>query len=217
MRSRELCLVVVGAVKAELLARALAGPVTTLLPASLIQLGANVHVFLDTAAAAALDLEQLSKRPGWAVSAPAECSAKGPWQPQLTYVVTALGGWQFKLEAGLSSSATKAARLPYFVGGEQWWKVTDSRGVQVDGQVRMMKLKEPDTNNPSDWILIEPGATVELCASCDLKEAFKAAVASGDESNVPLKISYGRTPNSEMEGAEEVAGFCLWKPSAEEI
>jgi|EP01047_Picozoa_sp_COSAG01_P058756 glucosamine-6-phosphate deaminase len=67
MRSRELCLVVVGEAKAALLAQALSGPVTTLLPASLIQLSTNVHVFLDVAAARLLDLGELSDRPGWDV------------------------------------------------------------------------------------------------------------------------------------------------------
>merc|ERR1712031_64354 len=51
MRAKEICLCVVGEGKAELLARALNGPVTTLLPASLIQLGRNVNIFVDPAAA----------------------------------------------------------------------------------------------------------------------------------------------------------------------
>eukprot|EP01045_Picozoa_sp_COSAG04_P010825 COSAG04_NODE_674_length_11272_cov_8.036248_4_plen_73_part_00 len=67
MRSKELCLCVVGSAKAELLGKALCGPVTTQLPASLVQLGACVHVYVDKEAAAALDLAALAGRPGWAV------------------------------------------------------------------------------------------------------------------------------------------------------
>ena len=67
MRAKEICLCVVGEGKAPLLAQALAGPVTTALPASLVQLGRNVRVFLDPAAASNLDLDALAARPGWAV------------------------------------------------------------------------------------------------------------------------------------------------------
>jgi glucosamine-6-phosphate deaminase len=67
MRSRELCLVVVGEQKAPLVQRALLGPVTTLLPASLVQLAANALVVLDDAAASCLDLAELRQRPGWCV------------------------------------------------------------------------------------------------------------------------------------------------------
>ena len=68
MRAKEICLCVVGEGKAVLLAQALGGPVTTALPASLVQLGRNVRVFLDAAAASQLDLAALAARPGWAVS-----------------------------------------------------------------------------------------------------------------------------------------------------
>lgn len=67
MRAREICLCVVGEGKAGLLAQALQGPVTTALPASFVQLGRNVRVFLDPAAASRLDLAALAARPGWAV------------------------------------------------------------------------------------------------------------------------------------------------------
>ena len=67
MQGKEIVLCVVGEAKAELLARALSGPVTTTLPASLVQLGANVKVYVDTAAASKLDLAALAARPGWAV------------------------------------------------------------------------------------------------------------------------------------------------------
>ena len=67
MRAKEICLCVVGGDKAALLAEALMGPVTTALPASFVQLGAEVRVFLDAAAASKLDLPALASRPGWAV------------------------------------------------------------------------------------------------------------------------------------------------------
>ena len=67
MRSRELCLCVVGKAKAELLAGALQGPVTTNLPASLIQLHRHVNVFVDEDAASKLDLTALDQRIGWKV------------------------------------------------------------------------------------------------------------------------------------------------------
>lgn len=67
MRSRHLCLVVVGQSKAEMLAKALAGPVTMELPASVIQLATSATVFLDEASASGLDLQALNKRPGWRV------------------------------------------------------------------------------------------------------------------------------------------------------
>jgi glucosamine-6-phosphate deaminase len=87
MRAKELCLCVVGSgkvrcaqhleprvtlvwsyrVQAALLAQALHGPVTTMLPASLVQLGASVRIFVDADAAAHLKLEDLAARPGWAV------------------------------------------------------------------------------------------------------------------------------------------------------
>jgi glucosamine-6-phosphate deaminase len=51
MRARELCLVVVGAKKAKILAQALNGPVTTQCPASLLQLHPHILVCLDQAAA----------------------------------------------------------------------------------------------------------------------------------------------------------------------
>lgn len=51
MKSRKLCLVSVGKEKAEIVARALLGPVTTEVPASLLQLHAKVDVLLDEAAA----------------------------------------------------------------------------------------------------------------------------------------------------------------------
>ena len=67
MRAKRVCLCVVGEAKAELLARALSGPVTTTLPASLLQLHASVDVYLDVAAASKLDLGTLGQRPGWRV------------------------------------------------------------------------------------------------------------------------------------------------------
>ena len=67
MRAKELCLCVVGQPKAKLLAQALQGPVTTSIPASLVQLGANVKIYLDHAAASTLDLQLLDSRPGWEV------------------------------------------------------------------------------------------------------------------------------------------------------
>ena len=67
MRSRHLCLVVVGQSKVEMLAKALAGPVTMELPASVIQLAPSATVFLDEASASRLDLEALNRRPGWRV------------------------------------------------------------------------------------------------------------------------------------------------------
>lgn len=67
MRAKEICLCVVGEGKAELLARALTGPVDTMLPASFVQLGQHVKVFLDPAAASKLDLAALNARPGWRV------------------------------------------------------------------------------------------------------------------------------------------------------
>ena len=50
MKARQVALIATGARKAEVLARALTGPVTTLLPASLLQLHPNVAVFADDAA-----------------------------------------------------------------------------------------------------------------------------------------------------------------------
>jgi glucosamine-6-phosphate deaminase len=67
MRAKEICLCVVGEGKAELLVQALQGPITTALPASFVQLGRNVKIFLDAAAASKLDLAALAERPGWAV------------------------------------------------------------------------------------------------------------------------------------------------------
>ena len=67
MRAREICLCVVGEAKAALLAEALMGPVTPALPASFVQLGGRVRVFLDAAAASMLDLAMLAARPGWEV------------------------------------------------------------------------------------------------------------------------------------------------------
>ena len=67
MRARHLCLVVVGQSKGDMLAKALAGPVTMELPASVIQLAASATVFLDEASASGLDLQALNRRPGWRV------------------------------------------------------------------------------------------------------------------------------------------------------
>ena len=67
MRAKEMVLCVVGDKKSELLARAIQGPVTTSLPASLIQLGGDVKIFVDSDAAKHLDLQALALRPGWAV------------------------------------------------------------------------------------------------------------------------------------------------------
>jgi|TARA_B110001469_G_C9471000_1_gene236702 6-phosphogluconolactonase/glucosamine-6-phosphate isomerase/deaminase len=50
-----------------MLAKALAGPVTMELPASVIQLAASATVFLDEASASGLDLQALNRRPGWRV------------------------------------------------------------------------------------------------------------------------------------------------------
>jgi glucosamine-6-phosphate deaminase len=54
MSAKKMVLVAVGAKKAEVLANALRGPVTTLLPASLLQLHPNVTVVVDQAAASVL-------------------------------------------------------------------------------------------------------------------------------------------------------------------
>ncbi len=67
MRAKELCLVVVGDRKSERLAEALHGPVTTTMPASLLQLAPCLHVFVDEAAAAKLDTAALGARAGWEV------------------------------------------------------------------------------------------------------------------------------------------------------
>ena len=53
--------------KAGVLKAALTGPVTTALPASLLQLLPNCTVFLDHAAAAELDVPSLAARPGWSI------------------------------------------------------------------------------------------------------------------------------------------------------
>ena len=63
----DLSLVAPGEAKAALLAEALMGPVTPALPASFVQLGGRVRVFLDAAAASMLDLAMLAARPGWEV------------------------------------------------------------------------------------------------------------------------------------------------------
>ncbi|GGD97207.1 glucosamine-6-phosphate deaminase [Paenibacillus nasutitermitis] len=55
MRSRKLCLVAVGEGKAEIVAQALLGRVTTELPATLVQLHPNVDIVLDSAAAKVLE------------------------------------------------------------------------------------------------------------------------------------------------------------------
>jgi glucosamine-6-phosphate deaminase len=67
MRAKEMVLCVAGEGKAGLLAQALEGPVTTSFPVSFLQLGRNVWVFVDAAAASKLDLAMLAARPGWAV------------------------------------------------------------------------------------------------------------------------------------------------------
>ncbi len=54
MRSRAIVLIATGAGKAEAMAAALEGPLTTRMPASLLQLHPNVDVYLDHAAAARL-------------------------------------------------------------------------------------------------------------------------------------------------------------------
>lgn len=51
MRSRRIVLVAVGREKAEIVTRALRGPITTEVPATVLQLHANVEVILDEAAA----------------------------------------------------------------------------------------------------------------------------------------------------------------------
>ncbi len=68
LRAKELCLCVVGNKKAALLAAALHGPVTTSLPASLVQLHGCVRIYVDRAAARYLDLNGLRARPGWWVT-----------------------------------------------------------------------------------------------------------------------------------------------------
>jgi glucosamine-6-phosphate deaminase len=64
LRARELCLVAVGARKADIVRRALCDGVSTLFPASFLQTHANVVVVLDAEAAAALPLDALRMRPG---------------------------------------------------------------------------------------------------------------------------------------------------------
>lgn len=54
MKSRQISLVAVGPEKADMVARALLGPITTELPATLLQLHAHAEVILDEAAAAVL-------------------------------------------------------------------------------------------------------------------------------------------------------------------
>jgi len=51
MKARKLCLIAVGERKAEIVARALTGPVTTEVPATLLQLHPDAEVVLDPAAA----------------------------------------------------------------------------------------------------------------------------------------------------------------------
>ena len=66
MRAKEICLCVVGEGKAELLAQALQGPVTTALPASFVQLGRNVRG-LWTQLLRQNRPRCSSSAPGWAV------------------------------------------------------------------------------------------------------------------------------------------------------
>ena len=54
LRSRALFLIATGAAKAAIVARALRGPITTRVPASLLQAHPRVVVFLDRAAASRL-------------------------------------------------------------------------------------------------------------------------------------------------------------------
>lgn len=63
LQARELCLVAVGKAKAELVRRALCGPVSTLFPASFLQLHPRVCVVLDEEAAAALPAGFAVRRP----------------------------------------------------------------------------------------------------------------------------------------------------------
>ena len=139
----------------------------------------------------------------------------------LEYIVTPLGGWQFKLEARLSADAVGPVRLAKrFVGGEQWWKVTDGHdGTAVQGHVVMMKQVPPDPLCPEDWLVVEPGATVELDPCCDLKDAYQEVVSlrrKNDPTVEPFTWTYEHTPNSLLEGAQEVAGSCTWSPETEE-
>ncbi len=62
MAARRIVLIAVGSKKAEILARALRGPVTTMCPASLLQLHPAVTVVVDEAAATALFAAEL---PAW--------------------------------------------------------------------------------------------------------------------------------------------------------
>ncbi|WP_219834995.1 glucosamine-6-phosphate deaminase [Paenibacillus sp. R14(2021)] len=64
MKTRQISLVAVGAEKSDMIARALTGPITTEVPASLLQLHPNAEVVLDEAAAAGLlrAEEELTKR-----------------------------------------------------------------------------------------------------------------------------------------------------------
>lgn len=61
MQSRKLVLAAKGKHKAEIVARALTGPVTTDLPASVVQLHPNCEVLLDAAAASCLSEEWMKK------------------------------------------------------------------------------------------------------------------------------------------------------------
>jgi glucosamine-6-phosphate deaminase len=63
MRSRAIALIATGPGKAEAIARALLGPLTTRMPASLLQLHPHVEVYLDKAAAGRLIQGDLRSRP----------------------------------------------------------------------------------------------------------------------------------------------------------
>ena len=60
MAARSCCLVAVGAGKADIVAEALLGPISTMLPASLLQVHPHTTIALDTAAAASLLANQPS-------------------------------------------------------------------------------------------------------------------------------------------------------------
>ena len=145
----------------------------------------------------------------------------------LEYIVTPLGEWKFKLEARLSADHpfTRPVRLAKrFVGGRhghggaQSWKVTDGHGSCVQGPDDHPLLMGPGQTPPdrdwkvcpADWIVVEPGATVEVDPCCDLKHAFSA---SGWYATT---WTYESTPHSLLEGAQEVAGSCTWSPETEE-
>ena len=145
----------------------------------------------------------------------------------LEYIVTPLGEWKFKLEARLSADHpfTRPVRLAKrFVGGRhghggaQSWKVTDGYGSRVQGPDDHPLLmgpgqKPPDRDwkvCPADWIVVEPGATVEVDPCCDLEAAFSA---SGGARTPFFTWTYESTPHSLLEGAQEVAGSCTWSPA----